>query len=172
MPQPYSIDQALATLSFNPAAVLTYLIALPALTFVLGSLLKKTSPRTAAVFATVPTHLAVLQGVSLLLVLGYTAFILRRSLLSVSVVTYYLPLLSSAATLFASQEVSPFEAQPGFERLSGLCVMAAFAFGAFFILDRLHFFAGVAVIVPLAALTAGFVALSAAFQWAGKRLKK
>lgn len=165
----YSIDSALALMERHPGPLLALLAALPALTGLVGFPLRKASPRAAAVFATVPTHIAVLQGVSLCLVICYSAFFLRKSLLSLNVVTHYLPVLSAAATLALSSQVAPFEAQPGYGRLSGLCVMAGLAFGVFFVLDRLHFFAG--VFVPIASLGALFLSLNGAFRFAFKRLK-
>jgi hypothetical protein len=111
----------------------------------------------------------VLQGVSVLCVVLYSALFLHKSLLSLNVVVYYLPLLSSGAALAASMYAAPFEAQPGFERLSGLCLMAALAFGAFFVLDRMHFFAG--VFIPLASLLGLFVAISAVFHGALRRVQ-
>lgn len=165
----YSIDSTLALMDRHPGPMLALAAALPGLTAAIGFPLRKISPRGATIFATIPTHLAVLQGVSLCLVICYSAFILRKSLLSLNIVTHYLPVVSSGVTLALSSQVAPFEAQPGYGRLSGLCVMAALAFGVFFVLDRLHFFAG--VFIPLASLGTLFLALNGAFRFAFKRLK-
>ena len=167
--QDYTIDRALHLLSQNPTPVLAWLFALPLATLLLGPLFKKASPRSAALFATVPTHLAVLQGVSLLLVLAYSTLILRKSLLALNVVVYYLPLVSSAATLAFSSKAASFAEQPGFNRLWDLSAMAGVAFALLFILDRMNFFAGVAVIVPFTALAGVFVGLNALFGRISRR---
>ena len=165
----YSIDSGLEALARHPGPLLAYLAALPAATALLGLLLKMFSKSAAAIFATIPTHLAVLQGVSILGVLAYTSLFLHKSLLSLDVIVYYLPLVSTAATLAASNAAATFESQPGFDRLSGLCLMAALAFGAFFVLDRLHFFVG--VFIPLASFAGIFLALSAVSRLAARKVR-
>jgi hypothetical protein len=161
--QDYSIDRALSLLTQHSVPVLAWLLALPVLTFLFGRAFRKASPRAAALFATVPTHLAVLQGVSVLLVLAYSVLILHTNLLKLNIIVYYLPLASSLATLVFSSKTASFDEQPGFNRLSDLSLMAGLAFSLLFVLDRMNFFAGVVVLVPLAALGGVFVALNALF---------
>lgn len=170
--QDYSIDRALQLLIWNPGPLLAWLLLLPLATLLLGPLFKRASPRGAALFATVPTHLAVLQGVSVLFVLAYSFLMLRKSLLALNAVVYYLPLVSSAATLAFSARIASFDEQPGFHRLWDLSAMAGLAFALLFILDRMNFFAGVAVIVPVAALGGAFVALNALFGRLSRRVRR
>lgn len=168
-PAPASIDTMLQWLGDNTAAMAGYIVLLPLLTYGVGILLKKASPGGAAKFASIPTHIAVLQGVCLLLLIGYKAFIVKQSLTSLPIFVFYLPLLSAGATLWLSSMVAPFEQQPGFERLSGMAIMAGLAFGAFYVLDRMHFFAGFFVLVPIAAVAGIFLALQAVFNLGRKR---
>ncbi|MBI3550561.1 MAG: hypothetical protein HY078_16105 [Elusimicrobia bacterium] len=165
----YSIDAGLEALGRHPGPLLGYLAALPVVTVAIGLPVRAASKNAAAVFATIPTHLAVLQGVSVLGVLAYSAFFLHQNLLALNVFVHYAPLLSAVAALAASNAVAPFDAQPGFDRLSGLCMLAALAFGAFFVLDRLHFFAG--VFMSLASLTGIFLGLCAIARLAMKRVR-
>lgn len=113
------------------------LIAIPALSWIVGLLLKRVSRKAAATFLAVPIFLTVPLGTIMACVLGYLVFIARENVLAAyDAVLLFGPILSMALTLFAASKVLPFEEIPGFDRLSGLVLVAAVAFIFVYLLDR------------------------------------
>lgn len=160
----YSIDAGLMWIAHHPKFVGPLLVGLPVLTALIGFPLKKASPKAARLFLSVPTHIAVLQGVSCAFLLLYAQFILHADLTKINVLTHFIPLFSAGATLWVVSRLATFEELPGFDRLETLALAAGFAFAIFYTLDRLHVFVGLFGLVPWAVLVGLFGGVSALWQ--------
>jgi len=87
-------------------------------------------------------YLASLPGVSALMLVSYTLFILRGNLLEVNILLYVLPIVSMFGVYGAIARVANFNNLPGFDRLSGLLIIIALVCLSVFFLYRLHFIIG------------------------------
>lgn len=138
-----SFQDMLRAVAPYQAWVLVWLVGLPLLAYAGGRLCCRHSERVAARFLSVPVYLAVLPGTVMLLAVLYRALVVRESLWAdFDVLLCFGPILSMGATLFAVRRIMPFARVPGFDRITGLMVLAAGAFGVIYFLDRLHFLVG------------------------------
>ncbi len=108
-------------------------------------------------------YAACLPGVGAAVVTGYTLFFTRENLLDKNLLVYVLPILSMIATLVLVRRSVGFDEVPGFDRLSGLMVAIAVAFGLVLALRRT--FIGIIFVGSLARLALFVGALIALFQW-------
>ena len=131
-----SLLDLIQRLGSHRGLIAAVLVAIPALSWIIGLLLKRASRKTAANFLAVPIFLTVPLGTIMACVLGYLVFIVRENVLAYDAVLLFGPVLSMALTLFAVSKVLPFDEIPGFDRLSGLMLVAAVAFIIVYLLDR------------------------------------
>ena len=78
-------------------------------------------------------------GVLALLLVLYHFLILRNSLLQVSILSYFLPIVVMALTLWILNRKVKMAKLPGFTRLSSLIVMIFISFFILFVLQRSYF---------------------------------
>lgn len=115
-------------------------------------------------------YLSCVPGMFSAVLTGYALFFTQENLLDVSAAVYFLPLISMAVTLLLMRRQVSFDAVPGFDRLTGLMVMIAAAFGIVFALSRTRiwlFFGGsIAAFFALAAFVFALLkwGASAAFR--------
>lgn len=77
----------------------------------------------------VVVYLVCVPGMLAAVVTAYMLFFTRENLLDVNLLVYILPIVSMVVTLLIMRASVPFDAVPGFDRLSGLMVMIAVSFG-------------------------------------------
>ena len=131
-----SLLDLIQRLGDHRGVIAAVLLVIPALSWIIGQLLKRASRKTAANFLALPIFMTVPLGTVMACVLGYLVFIVRENVLAYDAVLLFGPVLSMALTLFAVSKVLPFEEIPGFDRLSGLMLVAAVAFIIVYLLDR------------------------------------
>ncbi len=146
------------------------MLALPFLAWGAGSIVKRFSPRAANCFLAVPVYIAVLPGICTTVALAYLLFIARVNVLEkVDLILYLGPILCMVATLYAISRVSRFDDIPGFDRLSGLMILAGLAFGLTLFIAKLHFL--VAFFASLTTLFFLFIAILALFMFGMAKFK-
>jgi hypothetical protein len=73
-------------------------------------------------------YVACVPGTGAAVLTAYTLFFSGENLLDLNLLVYLLPIAGMAAALLVISRNVPFDAIPGFDRLSGLMVMLAMAF--------------------------------------------
>ena len=111
-----------------------------------------------------------LPGILSAILIAYSFFILKRSLLNVSFVTYFLPIISMTATLLILNSKVKMKDVPGFNRLSSLMVIISITFFLVFVLQKMHF--GVFFIGGFSQLIILFIVLFVVLKLAWKRFTK
>lgn len=81
-------------------------------------------------------YLACVPGMFSAVLICYTLFFTHENLLDVNAAIYFFPFLSMTLTLLLMRRQVRFDEVPGFDRLTGLMVMIAAAFGIVFALSR------------------------------------
>ena len=168
MPRDGSLLELIHTAAPYRPWIVAALVALPLVTWGAGLVLRRMSRRGAAIFLSVPIHLAVIPGVAMALTLGYVLFFVRGNVLAeLDAVLVLGPVASMGFTLLAASRVMRFEEIPGFDRLSGLMLLSALAFALAYLIYRLAF--RVFFFSPLITLVLLFVAAFAGLRFAGRR---
>lgn len=127
----------------------------PAAAWVLGLLpVRRTGPLTFWDYAySVIIYLVGIPGMISAVLIAYSLFIIRQSLLQVDFLVYFLPVASMAATFYLIKRVVDLDRLPGFDRLSGLMLLIGLTFLVVFVLFKLRilvgFFASLEVLVGL-----------------------
>lgn len=120
-------------------ALIVFLV-LPVITFLLGWLLHQNSKKASGWCLAILTHIAVLPGICMSMVVVYLMFFSRENLLArYDAVLFFGPIICMVATLIAARKVQPFDEIPGLDRLSGLMLTAGAAFFIVFVFSRLRF---------------------------------
>ena len=147
-----------------------YMLALPFFAWGVGSILKRISPRVANCFLAFPVFLAVLPGICTAVALGYLIFIVRVNILEeVDLILYGGSILCMIATLYAISRVSRFDDIPGFDRLSGLMVLAGLSFALTLFVAKLRFLVG--FFASLTTLFFLFIIIFAFFMFGMTKIK-
>ena len=81
-------------------------------------------------------YLAAVPGMFALVLTGYTLLFLEANLLEVSLVIYFVPIVSMGATFLAMSRAVDFSDIPGFDRLWGLMVMIGLSFAVVLFVSR------------------------------------
>ena len=114
-----------------------FLVALPVVTYAFGTLLKWISSRLAGYFLALVVHLTVIPGISMAVLILYMLFFLRTNLLDeLHLVVHVLPIISMAATLWATSRILAFDDIPGFRRIEGLMLLVGLSFAAILAIEK------------------------------------
>lgn len=100
----------------------------------------------------------------------YSLLMLKTSLLNVSVVSYFVPVIAMVLTLFILSKKVHMRDIPGFNKLSSLMVMIGIAFSIVFVLQKTYF--GVLFIGGFTQLIIVFAVLLVIIKIAWARLVK
>lgn len=111
-----------------------------------------------------------IPGILALLLSAYSLLMLRSSLLSVSILVYFLPIVAMVVTLTILNKKVHLKQIPGFDRLSGLMVLIAVTFFIMFALQRTYF--GVIFMGSIFQLLLVFVVLFLVLKFAWGRLTR
>lgn len=84
-------------------------------------------------------YLVVLPGMFALMLNLYSLFFINGNLLNANLYVYALPLIAMIVALVLINKTVSFKQIPGFDRLSGLMIIAAIAFAIIFFLHRVFF---------------------------------
>ncbi len=112
-------------------------------------------------------YLVTIPGMFSVVLIAYTLFFSRQSLLQVNVVLYFLPVLSMITSLVLLSRFTPLKQIPGFERLYALMILLAIVFIIVLALYKMRLFIGFAGSFTSLVLTA--VAVFFALRWALKK---
>ena len=135
-----TLQQLLDILSAHPIPVIVYFAALP-LACLLLRLFHGRGGGGAAPWRyvyTVVIYLVCIPGIFSLFLTLYSLLLLRASILTVNVLSYFLPILSMAVSLLILRRSVAFDDIPGFRRLYGLFLLIFLTFLVLFALDRLR----------------------------------
>ncbi len=111
-----------------------------------------------------------IPGVLSVLLVLYKLLMLRESLLDVSIIAYFVPIIAMVVTLLLLNRKIKLEKLPGFQRLSGLVVIITIAFIIIFILQRTYF--GVLILGSFVQVILVFGVLMIVLRMAAKKLMK
>ncbi len=168
---PITFADLFAHLTRYRLPVVIALAATPLAVWLLGRGLGRYRRASFARLMTVPVYVVVLPGVFVLLVLAYMMFFTGQNLLTeVDVVLAGVPIASMVATLWVIRQFVAFDEIPGFDKLSGMVVLALLAFGCLLLVLKLRIFIG--VFAGAYALLGFFLLLYLAFHWAWRRVRR
>jgi hypothetical protein len=120
--------------------VLYWVLALPAVTFLLGHLLRPLSRRLSGWFLTLAILVAIVPGLMSGLTVGYLFLFTATNMVSeMDLVIHFGPIASMLATLVAATRVLPVREIPGLDRIGGMFLFGAVVSGILFALSRSRF---------------------------------
>ena len=153
-----TISNFIEWVNANPNPVFVYMIIVPAAAFIAAMLLEDAAKSSSGkyVFSAL-MYATCVPGVLAIVLTGYTLVLQRADILKVSVLVYFLPIISMALTIAVINRVVRMVEIPGFKRLSGFMMMIAVTFVFVFILQRM--FIGVIFFGTLQSLLLLFVFL-------------
>ena len=125
-----TVRQIIELAGSHPVLFSAILLAAPTLSWVLAFLHGKGRGALSPwkyIYATM-VYMACLPGVLSAVLLGYTLFFTRESLLDVNLLVYILPIVSMTVTLALISRSVSFDDIPGFDRLSGLILVITITF--------------------------------------------
>lgn len=129
----------LILLAGSYSRLLIFLLCIPPLLALLLRLLHKQGQGGESpwnYFYSLLVYLACIPGILSAVLTAYVLFFTNENLLDVSLVVYFIPILSMTITLILIQQTVSFKLIPGFDRLSGLMVMISAAFVIVLALSR------------------------------------
>lgn len=109
-------------------------------------------------------------GVFAVILLVYSVFVLGSSVLTLSMIVYFLPIVSMIICLWQLSRKVYMKDIPGFNKLSGLLVLIGLTIVILLILQRTHF--GVIFLGSMTHLLIGFVCVFIIFRFALHRIRK
>ena len=154
--------------SIHPAAVFAAFALVPVLAWAVCRFGDPNRSPAARWTAAVLVYLACVPGMLAAVLTAYTLFFLRRSLLDVDLLFYFLPIVSMILTLVVVKRRVPWRDLPGVNRLYGLMVLLGISFVLALALEktRIWVFFGASIFALLFMAVICFLAL----KWAGHLL--
>lgn len=125
-----TLRDLIQSVAARPALPLAFFFALPLVSYLAGRIHgpgRGGESPWRYVYAVV-VYLVCLSGMFALVLVGYALYFTNENLLDVNALVYILPVVSMIATLVVMSRNVDFDAVPGFDRLSGLMIMAGLAF--------------------------------------------
>ena len=134
-----TLQQLFDSIGNNPTFLLIFFIGLPILAFVMIWITGEDSYKSPWNFIYSGIIYAVaVPGMLATLLVAYTIFFENTSLLQVSGVIYFLPIISMFVTLFILSRKLSLKRIPGFDKISGLVFMIITASMVIFLLSRMR----------------------------------
>ena len=134
-----TIQTLIDWLATHPYYILYYFSGILLIAIVIISTLGRSSIGTLKYLLSSLVFAVTIPGVLALLLILYHFLILRRSLLEVSILSYFFPVVAMALTLWILNRKVKMARLPGFTRLSSLIVIIFISFFILFILQRSYF---------------------------------
>ncbi len=119
--------------------VLGYFLGLLVLTILITLILNKKNINSLKYVMSAIVYGVAVPGILATILVLYSLFILRTSLLQVSVIAYFVPILAAILTLFILNKKVHMNQIPGFKRLSALLLMILISFAIVFVLQKMYF---------------------------------
>ena len=126
-------------LAINSYYVLYYFSAILVLAVIITAMVNRKSIDHLKYIMSALVYAVTVPGVLALLLALYHFLILRSSLLKVSILSYFLPIVAMTLTLWILNRKVKMAKLPGFSRLSSLIVMIFISFFILFVLQRSYF---------------------------------
>ena len=125
--------------SVNQSAILIYFGSLIVLSFILKLLVRPGNIKTLKYIFSLLVYGATVPGILASMLVAYSFFILKTSLLRVSFVTYFAPIIAMILVLLIISSKVKMRVIPGFNRLSSLMTIISITFLIMFVLSKMHF---------------------------------
>ncbi|RRB18285.1 hypothetical protein [Larkinella knui] len=158
------------SVSANPAILAIFLLAIPALAFVVNLWAGEKAEeiwRWRFVYATL-VYLACIPGIFAFTLNVYLFLFERQSIWRMNLITQVLPVVTMVATLMLIKRKLPFAYIPGFGKLSGFMTLIAAVIGLLWFIDRTRIYA--VTYIPFAYILVGFVGLLLLIRFAWSKL--
>ena len=126
-------------LSINQYMVLIYFGTLILLTILVLNFIKPSNINTLKYIISFVVYGVTIPGILSCLLVAYSFFIIKQSLLQVNFIAYFLPILAMIGTLLFINSKMKMKSIPGFKKLSGLMTIIAITFLLIFLLQKMHF---------------------------------
>lgn len=122
---------------------LFYFMILPVISFITGLFYKPEIRITFLdYFYSVLIYLSGIPGILSSVLTFYSMFIVRKNMLEVNIILYFLPIISMVIVFYLISRKADFNHLPGFGRLSGFMILTGIVCISLLFLYRLSFFIG------------------------------
>ena len=150
--------------------VLGYFVAILVLALLMNVIVKPNNISNIKYVMSALVYGVAVPGMLAIFLVLYNILFLNTSILQISIVAYFLPIVAMVATLIVLNQKVKMNQLPGFNRLSGLFIMIAIAFGIIFVLQRTYF--GVLILGGFTQVLIVFAVLMIILRVAWSRLTK
>lgn len=136
-----TVNDFMALLDRHALILLGYFTLLPVLSLITGLVYRRERELTLGdyLYSTL-IYLSGIPGILALTLTFYTLFVSRTNLMEVSLILYFVPVISMIAVFILIHRKTDFGHLPGFERLSGLMLLIAIVCIATLFLYRLRIY--------------------------------
>ncbi|MFL1896855.1 hypothetical protein ACJRPK_14205 [Aquimarina sp. 2-A2] len=165
-----SIQHIIDWCSNNPNSILLYFGAILALTLLVILIVSDANFRYTRYMMSIIVYAVTVPGILAIFLVLYALLMHRINLLEVSVLVYFVPIISMIITLILLNKKVTLSKIPGFDRLSGLMLMISIVFAIVFVLQKTIF--GVFFIGGFTQLIIVFVIVFLVTKFAWSRLTK
>ncbi len=165
-----TIQNLIDWFSNHEYAILGYYVSLLLLAILLTLIVKESNFKQLRYVMSVVVFGVTVPGILALLLTLYSLLIIRTSLLNVSVISYFVPIITMVAVLIILSRKVSMSKIPGFDKLSSLMLIIGICFGIIFVLQRTYF--GVLFLGSFTHIIAVFVVLFIILRIAWARLKR
>lgn len=164
-----TLQQLFDSIGENPTFIIILFIGLPIVSYVMTWITDEDAYKSPWKFIySGLIYLACVPGIFATLLIAYNMFFMRKSLLEVNLLVYFLPIISMVATLLVLSRKLQIDRIPGFDKISGLVFMITASSMTIFILDKMRilvfFYGSIWYLIGL------FVILLVVFRVGFKRL--
>ena len=125
--------------SVNQSSVLIYFASLLVLSILIVWMIRPGNINFLKYIISILVYGVTVPGILSGILIAYSFFILKQSLLQVSFVSYFLPIIAMISTLLIINSKLRMKHIPGFSRLSSLMVIISITFVLVFVLQKMHF---------------------------------
>lgn len=134
-----TIQELIDWFSTNPYLVLGYFAAMLLLTLIAVSVVSQNNFKQVRYFMSMLIYGVTVPGILAIFLTLYALLFLGNSLLNVSIVIYFVPILTMVLTLVILNKKVAMKDIPGFGKLSALIIMIGIAFIIIFVLQKSYF---------------------------------
>ncbi len=137
-----TLQQLFDYLTIHPSLVVFFVLSIPLTALVAGWLGKGEGHLSPwSYLYCILAYLAVVPGMFAVILNVYFFLFERQAIMQTNIYTQILPIVVMVVTLWLIKRNVPFELIPGFDRISGLAMIAFTVLGLMWILDRTHIIA-------------------------------
>ncbi len=138
-----SFFELMNQLAPHRAAVLAVLVIVPVLVWVLGAALAHNRQHVYNRLMTVPVYLTVLPGMMMAWILAYSMLFSGQNIFAeLDFVLFFGPVISMIACLILLSRYTKLDRVPGFDKISGMMILAGLSFLLLLFLSKLRVFVG------------------------------